>query len=62
MKYTRNYCYQKVYRNSSLENSIAYIIIPVIDQLDITSLIHSCDLEGTPAYHPRMILTLSITC
>ena len=42
------------------ENHIARTVNRIIDQLDITSLIHSCDLEGAPAYHPCMILKVLI--
>jgi len=56
----RNYCYHRVCRNIFLENHIARTVNRIIDRLDITSLIHSYDPEGAPAYHPCMMLTVLI--
>ena len=42
------------------ENHIARTVNHIIDRLDITSLIHSYDPEGAPAYHPRMMLKVLI--
>jgi len=44
------------------ENHLAYFIIEIVDELDISNLESAYTASGSDAYHPRMMFALLFYC